>query len=72
MRTPVVNCEKCDTEFDGATDAERFHVLFCPMHKLAPQMLEALKMAVQCINKRSFPMMIQDFEGLIRRAEAND
>ena len=43
MRDAKIECDKCDTEFDGATDAERFHVIFCPMHKAAAEMLSALK-----------------------------
>ena len=34
----------CDIEWDGAMDAKvRAHILYCPMHEAAAEMLSALK-----------------------------
>lgn len=44
MRSPrILQCQNCTVDFDGATDAERFDVTFCPLHAAAPVLYAALK-----------------------------
>lgn len=43
MRATKIDCKNCDSEYDGATDADCEIVTFCDLHHYAPQLLEMLK-----------------------------
>ena len=43
MKATKIECDKCDTDYDGATDGDREHVIFCPLHAHAPELLNCLK-----------------------------
>lgn len=43
MKSAKIGCADCDTEYDGATDGDRVHVIFCKVHESAPAMKKALE-----------------------------
>lgn len=47
MRATKIDCKSCDSEYDGATDADCEIVIFCSVHHAAPDLLAACKKMIE-------------------------
>ena len=47
MRSTKIDCKNCDSEYDGATDADCEIVTFCGLHRTAPDLLAACEKMIE-------------------------